>query len=104
MIDLLNAATGMGYTESDIARYVQRVETLSRLFNIREGASRKDDTLPQRFWEPQTHGPREGMTAYISKEDFEASLNKFYELRGWDSNGQPTAETIEMLGLTDLVK
>jgi aldehyde:ferredoxin oxidoreductase len=104
MISLLNAATGMNYTEFDIARYAQRVETLSRLFNLREGATRKDDVLPQRFWEPQTHGPREGMISYINKEDFEACLDKFYELRGWDIQGKPTDETLKLLELSEIVK
>jgi aldehyde:ferredoxin oxidoreductase len=104
MITLLNAASGLNYTESDIALYAQRVETLSRLFNIREGASRKDDVLPQRFWEPETHGPREGMVSYINKEDFDACLDKFYELRGWDINGSPTDETLKLLGLSNMVK
>lgn len=104
MISLLNAATGMNYTEDDIAYYGQRVETLSRLFNMREGASRGDDVLPKRFWEPQSHGPREGMISYISKEDFDACLDHFYDLRGWDKSGKPTDETLELLGLTEIVK
>ena len=104
IISLYNAATGMNHTESDVALFAQRVETLSRLFNIREGASRKDDELPQRFWEPQTHGPRQGLTSYISKEDFDACLDKFYELRGWDMSGTPTDETLKLLGLSEIVK
>jgi aldehyde:ferredoxin oxidoreductase len=104
MIELLNAATGMNYTEEDMGNYAHRVETLSRLFNIREGASRKDDVLPPRFWEPQTHGPKKGMISYISKEDYEACLDLFYELRGWDLSGVPTDETLEMLELSDIVK
>jgi aldehyde:ferredoxin oxidoreductase len=104
IISLYNAATGVNYNESDVSLFAQRVETLSRLFNIREGASRKDDQLPPRFWEPQTHGPRKGMISYINKDDFDACLDLFYKLRGWDMSGTPKDETLEHLGLSEIVK
>ncbi|MGM0687698.1 MAG: aldehyde ferredoxin oxidoreductase C-terminal domain-containing protein, partial [Promethearchaeati archaeon] len=84
--------------------FAHRVATLSRLFNVREGISRKDDKLPPRLWEPETQGPREGMKSFISKEDFEKSLDRFYELRAWNNNGIPTKETIEKLGLAGIVE
>ncbi len=102
-IRLLNAATGEKYTEESLMEFALRVETLTRLFNIREGISREDDDLPARFWEPQTQGPRKGLKAYISREDFEASLDRFYELRGWDRAGRPTKETIRRLGLSSII-
>ena len=97
-IALLNAATAFDYTESSISTFAHRVATLTRMFNIREGVSRKDDILPERFWEPQKYGPR----AFVDKADFEASLDKFYEIRGWDRNGCPTNDTINMLGLESI--
>jgi aldehyde:ferredoxin oxidoreductase len=103
-ISLLNAASGLNYDDSSIALVSQRIETLSRLFNMREGTTRKDDVLPPRLWEPEETGPRKGMTSAVSKEDFKAQLDKFYELRGWDKTGKPTKETIELLGLSELVK
>ena len=76
---------------------------MSRLFNVREGISRKDDTLPRRFLEPQINGPRKGMTSYVSEEDFQDSLSRFYEIMGWDSNGRPTKSTLEELGLSEYI-
>ncbi|MHA2082016.1 MAG: aldehyde ferredoxin oxidoreductase C-terminal domain-containing protein, partial [Candidatus Thorarchaeota archaeon] len=102
-IAMLNGATGLNYSKTSISLYTQRVETLARLFNIREGMSRKDDALPPRFWEAETHGPAEGMKSFVDHEDFEKSLDKYYELRGWDKDGVPTKETIKKLGLSSLV-
>ncbi len=103
-IRLLNAVTGESYSESDILTFAQRIAVVTRMFNIREGISREDDDLPRRFWEPQSQGPRKGLAAYISREDFEASLERFYIIRGWDKNGVPTKDTIRKLGLASLIE
>jgi aldehyde:ferredoxin oxidoreductase len=102
-IDLLNAATGLNYDASSIAQFANRVETLARMFNLREGIARKDDSLPPRFWEPEPNGPAKGMAAFMSQEDFSSALERFYELRGWDTNGIPKAATVDILGLRELV-
>ncbi|TFF96147.1 aldehyde ferredoxin oxidoreductase [Candidatus Thorarchaeota archaeon] len=102
-IAMLNGATGLGYDVEKISVFGQRVETLSRLFNIREGVSREDDILPPRMWEAETHGPAKGMKAFVNREDFERSLDEYYALRGWGRDGVPTQETIKKLGLASLV-
>ncbi|MDF1541417.1 MAG: aldehyde ferredoxin oxidoreductase C-terminal domain-containing protein, partial [Candidatus Thorarchaeota archaeon] len=102
MIRLLNGASGLEYNEDIINEFGRRIETLIRLFNTREGITRADDTIPPRFWEPQTHGPTKGMRAFESEADLQAGLDRYYELLGWDSRGVPTQETIENLGISDL--
>jgi aldehyde:ferredoxin oxidoreductase len=102
-IQLLNSGTGLSYDDEGISKFGQRVETLIRLFNINEGISREDDVLPPRFWEPDTVGPSKGMKSFIDQDDFEKCLDKYYELRGWNSEGVPTQETIKELGLNELV-
>ena len=102
-ITMLNGATGQTYDVKSISAFAQRVDTLARLFNIREGTTRKDDILPPRFWEAETHGPAEGMKSFVNQEDFEKSLDKYYDLRGWGKDGVPTKETIKKLGLSSLV-
>ncbi len=102
-IKLLNAATGLEFDEKSAKLFARRVDTLGRMFNIREGLTRKDDRLPPRLWEPHTSGPTEGMRSFISKEDFERSLDKYYELRGYDKNGVPDKETLDLLGLSSIV-
>ncbi|MFW9807101.1 MAG: aldehyde ferredoxin oxidoreductase family protein [Candidatus Thorarchaeota archaeon] len=103
-IIMLKGATGLNYNEDSISLFAHRVETLTRLFNIRQGLVRKDDSLPQRFWEGEKYGPAKGMKAFVDPEDFELSLNRYYELMGWDMNGIPSEETIKKLGLDKLVK
>ncbi len=104
LIRLLNGATGLKYDQESINLYGQRIETLTRMFNQREGISRVDDILPTRFWEGQVSGPNEGLPAYVSKEDFNASLDLYYDLMGWDKeDGLPTADTLKKLGLDEIV-
>jgi len=102
-IALLNGATGLSYDEAAIHLFARRVDTLTRLFNIREGISRNDDVLPAKFWVPQTQGPRVGMKAFVNEADFNLSIDKYYEIRGWDKNGRPTKETIKALGLDRII-
>ncbi|MHA2151087.1 MAG: aldehyde ferredoxin oxidoreductase C-terminal domain-containing protein, partial [Candidatus Thorarchaeota archaeon] len=103
-IRMLRGATGTDYDKTSISLFAQRVDTLARLFNIREGMSRKDDVIPPRFWEAETHGPAEGMKAFVDRDDFEKSLDRYYEVRGWNKDGTPTKETIEKLGLPSFAK
>ncbi|NWF95746.1 MAG: hypothetical protein HXY34_06355 [Candidatus Thorarchaeota archaeon] len=102
MVRLLNAATGKSYTDESVLTVGRRIDTLIRMFNLREGISRTDDSLPPRLWEPQVNGPRAGMSSFVDRADFEASLDRYYELRGWDSDGRPTQQTLEELGLDSL--
>ncbi|TFH01523.1 MAG: hypothetical protein E4H14_18505, partial [Candidatus Thorarchaeota archaeon] len=103
-ITLVNGATGFSYDSESITKFGQRIDTLTRLFNIREGSTRADDSVPPKFWIAQTTGNAEGRKAFVDKEDFERSLDKYYELRGWASDGVPTQETIDDLGLTSIVR
>ncbi|MHA2026584.1 MAG: aldehyde ferredoxin oxidoreductase family protein [Candidatus Thorarchaeota archaeon] len=102
-ITMLRGATGVDYDEKSVSQFTKRIDTLTRLFNIREGATRKDDSIPPRFWEGETHGPAKGMKAFVDRDDFEKSLDRYYELRGWNKDGVPTKGTIEKLGLSELV-
>ncbi len=72
----------------------ERIYNVTRLFNVREGFSRKDDQLPARFEEP-----REDTGWKIAHTDFNKMLDEYYAIRGWDGEGKPTAETLERLGI-----
>ncbi len=98
MLVLCNAATGFGYTLEDLKKVGARAWTVERLFNLREGLSRKDDTLPDRmFTLPIPEGPSKG--AVVSKEDFENELTAYYGLWGWTKEGVPTKEALSALGV-----
>jgi aldehyde:ferredoxin oxidoreductase len=94
---LFECVTGIELTEQDIWMAGERIFNLERLFNQREGFSRKDDTLPERFLtEPFREGPSAGHTVPL-----EQLLDDYYRVRGWDANGSPTQKTLARLGLKD---
>ena len=93
-----SACTGRETTPMVLTSAGERVRTLERLFNIREGLSRKDDTLAERmFNEPLKDGPWKGEV--LDKEKFEEMINAYYSLQGWDQEGRPKQETLKRLGL-----
>ena len=62
--------------------------------NTREGISRKDDTLPDRFLNEGRENDIQRKTVPLEK-----MLDKYYRLRGYDANGIPTVDTLKMLGI-----
>ncbi len=98
VVKLINLATGFDLTEKDYIEMGERIWNLARLFAVREGISRKDDTLPQRFFEEKMEVPQ-AKPGIIDKEEFEKKLSRYYELRGWDKNGIPTSKKLKQLGL-----
>ncbi len=103
-IDLLNAATGLSYNEESAKLFARRVFALGRMFNHREGISRGEDIIPPRLWEPEISGPRKGMKSFMNEADYNACLDKFYELRGYNiDDGLPSTNTLKLLNLDDIV-
>ena len=98
MAILINAATGQGYTIDELKKVGARVWTIERLFNLREGLSKKDDTLPERLFTTPIHdGPSKG--AVVNKTDFDKELESYYGAWGWSKEGVPTKESLDSLGL-----
>ncbi len=90
----ITLATGMKYDFGKFMEMGARGYALERMFNLREGLSKKDDTLPKRFTdEDQIPGRPE------TKVPIDKMLPRYYQLRGWDENGVPTAKTLKKLGL-----
>lgn len=78
----------------------ERICNLRRAFNLREGLSRKHDTLPKRFThEPMPEGPGRGQVANL-----EIMLDEYYRLRRWDQEGKPKPQTLAELGLEDVAR
>jgi aldehyde:ferredoxin oxidoreductase len=92
------AATGIETTPKAFMLAAERIRTLERLFNIREGLTRRDDTVSERmFNEPLKDGAWKGEV--LDREKFEQMKDAYYALRGWDPEGKPKQETLEKLGL-----
>lgn len=97
---LLEIITGLKYTPEQLREVGERIYNIERLFNIREGATRADDTLPERFFkEPTPMGLEAVRNRVIDQEKFEKMLDEYYEIHGWDKEGKPTEETLKRLGL-----
>ena len=92
----------VGHTE--IFKVGERINNLARAFNVREGFTRSDDTLPERLMtEPLQSGASKGHI--ISKEDLKQMLDEYYTARGWDlTTGIPTREKLSELGLGYVVE
>jgi len=98
---MLETAIGEEWNVEKLMLLGERVWNQIRLFNLREGFTRADDTLPKRFTdEPLPDGPYAG--AKITLEDLDQLLDEYYAVRGWDKEGKPTAEKLKTLGLDNL--
>jgi len=90
----LHAASGERVSKEDLLKIAERIETLIRMFNNREGFTRKDDTLPYRTLnEPLPDGPAKGQC--IGEGNLNKMIDEYYALRGWDTSGIPTEETLK---------
>jgi len=99
---LISAATGMEIQPSDLEVAADRIATLERAYNAREGVRREHDTLPERLMkEPVPDGPNKG--SVVSAEELELMKTELYEAMGWDTaTGIPKRSTLESLGLSDI--
>jgi aldehyde:ferredoxin oxidoreductase len=102
MADLVFAATSFQIDEDGLFRMAARINNVERAFLVKEGISRKDDTIHGRMMdEPTPSGPLRGER--LDKEKFSEMLDEYYEEVGWDKEtGIPTRATLESLGLKDV--
>jgi aldehyde:ferredoxin oxidoreductase len=95
LLTWLNAVTGWQMEMAEFLRIGERISNLKRLYNVRLGVSRKDDTLPPRIL---TH-KRGGVGAPDTLPPLGMMLAGYYQTRGWDELGIPTPEKLAELGL-----
>jgi len=95
--------TGWNLSLEDVERIGERIWNLERAFNVREGVRRNQDLLPYRVMnEPVPEGMHKGM--YCPSGELDAMLDAYYALRGWTSEGIPTREKMENLGLASFTE
>lgn len=93
--DMINAVTGFDYDAASLLAAGDRIWNMEKLFNIDSGLGKADDTLPKRLLEEGiVDGPSKGSLSQLSE-----MLPKYYEVRGWDAEGVPTAEKLTELGI-----
>lgn len=94
-LKLLNAATGNNWSIEDVLLMGERIWNLERLFNLKAGFTKADDTLPPRMLkDPAPSGVAVGRVAELDK-----MLPEYYALRGWTEDGVPSPETLTRLAL-----
>lgn len=98
--DLANSITGWNWSVKELIKAGERIFTLQRLVNIKDGLRRKDDKLPTKMYKPAKTGTR----AQKIPVPFEQALEEYYRIRGWNKDGIPTAESLRKLGLEDYIK
>ncbi|UCD85204.1 MAG: hypothetical protein JSU92_03155 [Deltaproteobacteria bacterium] len=98
--ELYEAVTGIETDLEGLRERVERVWTLLRMANVREGFTRKDDALPEKWFEEP------GFQDYLTgkpaiRQDLEQMIEDYYDEWGWDpKTGIPTEEVLKKLGLT----
>ena len=103
MAKYYSAVTGVQSSEEHLRKVGRRIWNLTRAFNVREGFTRKDDTMPERMEkEPLPDGKPKGHV--VPRADFEKMLSEYYKLWGWDDQGRPTKKALDEAGLGDIVK
>lgn len=92
---MVSAVTGYDIDAAEVLRIGERIWNMQKIFNLRAGCTREDDTLPPRLLrEPLTEGATKGRVW-----EREPLLDEYYQARGWDREGRPTPEKLRELGI-----
>ncbi|MHA1135445.1 MAG: aldehyde ferredoxin oxidoreductase family protein [Candidatus Thorarchaeota archaeon] len=92
--DMLAAGTGLPIDGKELLRIGSRIWNLERIFNIREGFTKNDDSLPPRFSTPLPEGGSRKRVSHVKE-----MLPEYYSLRGWDKDGNPTSKLMKELNI-----
>ncbi|OGS56307.1 MAG: hypothetical protein A3K60_07625 [Euryarchaeota archaeon RBG_19FT_COMBO_56_21] len=94
--EVLEAITGLKFTEDELLKIGERIHNMKGAFNYREGVTRKDWLLPPRILEdPIPEGVSKG--SKISVEEMNLMLDDYMNARGWTRDGEPTPEKLREL-------
>ena len=95
--EAVEAVTGWPMDSRLLADVAERGITLARIFNLREGISRNEDKLPQRFSDSPPEGPLKEISVDTAK--LETAQQAYYQLLGWTEAGIPTRERLVELDI-----
>jgi aldehyde:ferredoxin oxidoreductase len=99
---LLNIVTGWDVDADELASTARRIVLAKRLFNLREGWTREEDWLPDRFLS-ESLKLESGRTAALTPARLETMISSYYRERGLEETGAPTSETLSELELDGLM-
>ncbi|MFL5761259.1 MAG: aldehyde ferredoxin oxidoreductase family protein [Thermomicrobiales bacterium] len=95
--DLYALVTGVEESGGDMLRAGERINNLKKLFNIRQGWERADDTLPARAFE---HGSDRST---LTRSWLDEQIDAYYAVRGWAPDGRISEQHLAEIGLLELV-
>ncbi|MEE8571125.1 MAG: aldehyde ferredoxin oxidoreductase family protein [Candidatus Bathyarchaeia archaeon] len=99
IVQIVNAVTGWQTTGFELMKTGQRILTMARVFNLREGFTVTDDWLPPRMFQPATCGPLSNTP--VDEEELKKARSIFYGMMGWNrETGVPTADTLGELDIS----
>jgi len=81
---LLFLTTGLTYDQTMLTTIAAGIKDNTRRFNLREGLTSKDDTLPPRLFNDKLEGDKG-----ITRDELQQLVSEYYKIRGWDANGIP---------------
>ena len=93
--EIVRAVTGWNSTAWELMKIGERITNMARVFNVREGFTRDNDWLPERFFEPHPSVPLPETA--IDPMEFEKARSIYYKMMGWDDNGVPERTKLEEL-------
>jgi len=93
--EMIRTAVGVNYSDEEVLRIGERIWNLEKVFNLKAGFTKADDTLPPRLLnEALKEGPGKGLVVRLDE-----MLNEYYKVRGWKENSEPTAEKLKELNI-----
>jgi len=95
--EVVRGVTGWNTTVWELMKIGERCTNMMRAFNIREGFTREDDRIPERFHQPLAAGPIKG--AKLDKEEFNRAIETHYKMMDWDEGGIPQREKLQELDI-----
>lgn len=94
-INLVSYAAGLGLDLPKAMNIAKRIGTLTRAYNVITGIRKKDDSVPEKYFRITPQPPY----FKLDREKFNKMVSTYYKLRGWNSEGIPTKEELNSLGL-----
>jgi aldehyde:ferredoxin oxidoreductase len=93
MSGIVEAVTGWKTSDYEFLRWGERRNHLMRAYNLREGLTVDDDSLPERFF-AESVPTRHSASTRLERKKFNDAIRMYYSMMGWDSRGVPLESTL----------
>ena len=101
LVEITQAVTGWTFNMFEAMQLGERIETMARAFNMREGLTAADDRLPNRYFKPPTEGYLGEHNVAIDRKAFQRAIHNYYGMFGWERDtGIPLQDTLDELDIS----